>query len=146
MVAMAGPAPAGDTITVGDLTIAQPWARASAGKAKNGVAYMTLANKGTAKDRLVGATTPAARKASLHTHLMEGDIMKMRPVEAVEIAPGKSAVLKPGGLHVMLMGLKTPLKEGEAFPLTLTFENAGSVEVRVMVHKAGAMGPAHKHK
>lgn len=130
---------AGD-YTVGDITASGPWARASAGKAKNGAAYVTqIVNNGNQVDRLVGVSTPAAKKASLHISKMEGGIMKMLPVKAIEVNPGEPAVLKPGGLHVMLMGLKAPLKEGDMFPMTLTFEKAGTVDVKVMVKKAGAM-------
>lgn len=67
-------------------------------------------------------------------------MMKMQPVKAVEVSPGKPTVMKPGGLHVMLMGLKSPLKEGTVFPLILTFEKVGVIEVRVMVMKVGSMG------
>jgi hypothetical protein len=124
----------------GDISISHPWARASAGKAKAGAAYITITNNGTHVDRLIKMATPVAKKASLHTHKVEGDIMRMRPVKAVEVNPGEPTVMKPGGLHVMLMGLKAPLKEGAAFPLTLTFEKAGAIEVRVMVMKVGSMG------
>lgn len=65
----------------------------------------------------------------------------MRRVGAIKIGPGQSAVLKPGGLHIMLMGLKTPLEEGAAFPLTLTFEKAGPLDIRVQVHEPGTMAP-----
>ena len=73
-------------------------------------------------------------------HLMEGDVMRMRAVKAIEVNPGEPVTLKPGGLHVMLMGLKAQLKDGEQFPLTLTFEKAGSVAVDVAVEAAGAAG------
>lgn len=125
---------------VGSLTVSHPWARASAGKAKAGAAYITITNNGNQVDRLIKAATPVAKRASLHTHMMEGDIMRMRPVKAVEVNPGEPTVMKPGGLHVMLMGLKAPLKDGAAFPLTLTFENAGVIEVYVTVMKVGSMG------
>ena len=134
---------------IGGLTVSHPWARASAGMAKAGAAYITVTNNGTQADRLIKAATPAARKTSLHTHMMEGDVMKMRAIKAVEVSPGEPAVMKPGGLHIMLMGLKSPLKEGAAFPLTLTFEMAGVIEVRVMVKKIGSMGHGmhgkHRH-
>ena len=127
---------------VGSLTVSHPWARASAGKAKAGAAYITITNNGNQVDRLIKAATPVAKRASLHTHMMEGDIMRMRPVKAVEVNPGEPTVMKPSGLHVMLMGLKAPLKDGAAFPLTLTltFENAGVIEVHVTVMKVGSMG------
>jgi periplasmic copper chaperone A len=128
---------------LGDLRIGHPWARATPGHSPNGAAYLTLSTEGAQSDRLTSVATPVAAKAELHTHLMEGNVMKMRPVEAIEIAPGAPIVLQPGGLHVMLMGLKAPLKEGDRFPLTLTFEHAGNIEVEVVVEKPGAMEPAH---
>ena len=128
-------------VRLGSLTVSHPWARASAGKARAGVAYVTITNDGRQVDRLVEVSSPVAGKARLHINMMEAAIMKMRPVKAIEISPGEPAVLKPGGLHIMLMGLKSPLKEGETFPMTLTFEKAGAIEVRVMVKKVGAMGP-----
>ena len=125
---------------LGDVVIDHPWARASAGAATNGAAYMVITTSGAAPDQLIGASTPIAEKAELHTHLMEGDVMRMRAVKAIEVNPGEPVTLKPGGLHVMLMGLKAPLKEGEQFPLTLTFEKAGSVTIDVAVEAAGASG------
>jgi copper(I)-binding protein len=132
---------------VGDLTISRPWARASVGKAKTGAAYITIINDGVQVDRLISTSTPVAKKASLHTHLMDGDVIKMRRVNAVEVSPGEPAVMNPGGLHIMLMGLKSPLKEGAVFPLILTFERAGVIEVSVMVNKIGSKGhDAHGEK
>ena len=130
---------AGDA-KVGDITVEAPWARASAGKAKAGVAFMTLNNAGATDDKLIKASADVSKKAELHTHIREGDIMRMRRVEAIDVPAGGVATLEPGGDHVMLMGLREPLKEGETFPLTLTFENAGEVTVEVMVMKVGAMG------
>jgi copper(I)-binding protein len=131
---------------IGDLLIERPWARASAAPTvKTGVAYLTLVNVGMEADRLVAAATPVAKKAALHTHTMVGNVMKMRPVQAIEVNPGEPSVLKPGGLHIMLMGLKDPLKEGEHFPLTLTFERAGTVEIQVRIQKPGSMEPGHGH-
>ena len=124
----------------GKLSIDKPWARASIGQGKNAVTYLTVVNHGETADRMLAVTTPVARKAGLHTHLMEGGMMKMRPVAAIEIKGGASTVLKPGGLHVMLMGLKAPLKAGAIFPMTFTFEQAGSIEVEVRVATATAMG------
>lgn len=138
VLGLSGQSPAAEA-TAGDITVSNAWSRASAGPAKNGVVYLTIANTGTDADRLVKASSPASNMASLHATRMEGDIMKMEPVEAIAVAPGASAMLKPGGLHIMLMGLKKPLEEGQMFSVTLTFEKAGSVEVKVMVGKAGAM-------
>lgn len=125
-----------------DVAVEQPWARATPGRAPNGAVYFTLANSGRDADRLVAASTPAAARAELHTHIHSGTVMEMRPVEAIEVKPGERVTLKPGGLHVMLMGLTAPLKEGARMPLTLRFARGGEVTVDVPVGKAGASGPA----
>ena len=118
--------------------VQKAWARATTGS--TGAAYFSLLNKGAAPDRLMALKTPIAEKAELHEDKMHDGIMEMRPVGPLLIAPGQSATLKPGARHVMLIGLKHPLKEGENFPLTLTFENAGDVQIVVAVAAAGAMG------
>ena len=123
------------------IEVRQAWARATPGALTTGAAYFTVANKGSAPDRLLSVSSPVADKASLHEEKMEGGMMKMRPLDSLTIAPGKSLALKPGGDHLMLEGLKHPLKEGEHFPLVLTFEKAGKQEVDVAVGKAAAMGP-----
>ncbi len=133
---------------VGDVMIHDGWARASIGSAPNSAAYMTLMTHGDAADKLVGVKTPIAETAELHNHVMEGDIARMREVEAIEVKPGEMATLEPGGFHVMLIGLKGPLKAGEVLPLTLTFEQAGEVtlEVPIMDLKSGMKhGGGHKH-
>jgi hypothetical protein len=117
----------------GDIRIMKPWSRPLPAVSVNGAAYMTIMNKGATPDRLLSVSTPAARKAELHNHTMEGGLMKMRPVGAMEIAPGNAAALQPGGLHIMLMGLAEPLVEGHSFPLTLNFERAGNIEVTVVI-------------
>lgn len=118
--------------TLGTLSIAHPWAKASAGMAANGAAFLKISNSGQA-DRLVSAQTPAAARTELHTHSMEGGVMKMRQVEAIDVPASGTVALEPGGLHVMLFDLKAPLKEHGRIPLTLTFEKAGSVTVEVQV-------------
>jgi copper(I)-binding protein len=118
--------------------VEHPWARPSAGQ--TGAVYMTIANKGPVDDRLVSAVTPVADQAQLHTEVNDKGIIKMRPVSAIDVKPGGQTMLKPGGLHLMLIGLKQPLKVGESFPLTLTFEKAGTLDVTVTVEKAAAMG------
>lgn len=127
---------------LGTLAVRQPWARASIGQAKAGAAYLTIVNSGDEPDRLIAAATPVAERAQLHTQRVEDGVMKMRPVEAVEIAPGEPAVLAPGGLHIMLMGLTRPLVEGESFALTLSFETAGPLTVEVAVQSPMAMEPS----
>ena len=138
--------------TLGDLLVEHPWARASIGPARSGAIYVTLTNNGALPDRLLGASTPVATSARIHMHLMQDNVMKMRPVSAIEIAPGEPTVLQPGGLHIMLTGLKAPLVEGALVTLTLEFEKAGAVEVLVIVQEPAAMVPdkapvhkTHKH-
>jgi copper(I)-binding protein len=130
------------TAQAADIAVEQPWARATPGRAPNGAAYFTLANTGKEADRLVAASTPAAGKAELHTHVHSGTIMEMRPVDAIEVKPGEKVTLKPGDMHVMLMGLKAPLKEGATLALTLRFARAGEITVDVPIGRAGASGPA----
>lgn len=142
-LAFTGAATAHET-KLGDLLIEKVWARASIGQAKAGAAYLTIVNTGHEPDRLVGAKTPAAHEAAPHAHTMVDGVMKMRSVDAIEVTPGEPTVLQPGGLHIMLIGLASPLVEGETFPLTLTFEKAGEIEVEVLIEKAGAM-ETHGH-
>ncbi len=118
------------------LEVTHAWARATPGKAENGAAYLTI--QSPTADKLVAASTPAAKKAELHTMSMTGMIMKMRQVDAIDVPAGKPVTLKPGGFHVMLLGLQQPLKEGQSFPLTLTFEKGGTRTVTVAVEKVGA--------
>ena len=127
------------------LTIEAPWARASAGAAKAGAAYLRIVNAGTQDDRLVGASAPVAARVEFHTHRMNDGVMRMRRVEAVLVPGNRSAELKPGGHHLMLIGLNGPLKQGSTFPLTLTFENAGKITVPVNVRPITARGPGTKH-
>ena len=129
----------------GDLVITQPWSRA-AGQGGQGAGFLTIANRGTAPDRLVSASSPAAGRLELHTHVRDGDVMRMRAVPAIDIAPGQVVTLQPGGMHLMLIGLTQPLRQGEAVPVTLRFERAGEVRVDFAVQAAGARGPAaHGH-
>ena len=95
----------------------------------------------------MAATTAVAKSVELHTMSMEGDVMKMRQLDAIELPKGAMVELKPGGLHLMLMGLKAPLKAGDTFPMTLRFEKAGEVVVTVKVEapQAGDASPMHKH-
>ncbi len=124
--------------TLGSLKIVQPWARATV--TRTGGAYLTIDNGGQ-PDKLVGAQTEVAQKAELHRHIMEGNVMKMVAVPGGIALPAGKTTLQPGGYHIMLLGMKGPLKEGTTFPLKLTFEKAGTIEVTVTVAKVGAMGP-----
>lgn len=145
--AMAGDMAAGDgTYPVGDLVVESPWSRASAGGAGAGGAFMMIRNGGQQGDRLIGAESDVAARVQLHRTVMQDGVMRMRHAEdGVEVPAGGMAELKPGGFHVMLMGLKQPLEEGSSFPVTLIFERAGTVTVDVPVMAAGAMEAGMKH-
>ncbi len=133
LIGLAGAALA-DHYRHGELVIDQPWARATAPQQANGGAYLTITNEGTSPDRLLEARSPVASRVELHTHDVDSEgVMRMRHVEAIDLPAGEATALRPGGLHVMLIGLEDRLAEGEAFPLTLVFEAAGAVEVEVQV-------------
>jgi copper(I)-binding protein len=116
------------------------WSRAQIA-GRNGAVFLTLTGKGTG-DRLVGVSSPVAEKAELHETIMDQGIIKMREVQGMPIAAGGTVTLAPGGLHIMLMGLKQPLKEGESVSLTLVFEKAGPVPTNAKIEKAGAAAPS----
>ncbi|MBO0905986.1 copper chaperone PCu(A)C [Jiella sonneratiae] len=128
---------------VGTLEIGHPWSRATLPNAPVAGGYMTITNTGKTADRLLGGTTPAAAKVELHEMKMEGDVMTMRPLkEGLELPPGETVRLAPGGYHLMLMKPSKRFEEGERVPLTLTFEKAGEVKVDLAVDKPDAMGKA----
>jgi periplasmic copper chaperone A len=141
-ILLLAPARAED-VKAGDLVISQAWTRATPGGAKTGGGFLTIENKGTAPDKLIGASADAAGKVELHEMAMNDGVMKMRPLEnGLTIEPGKSVKLAPGGYHLMMMDLKNPLKEGDKLPVTLQFEKAGKVAVTLDVEGVGAKGPA----
>jgi copper(I)-binding protein len=121
------------------IAVERPWARATPGGAKTGAVYVSLTNKGSVADRLLSATTPVAEKVQFHSVSEEGGVVRMREMPAIEIAPGANVVFSPGGMHIMLVGLNQPMREGHAIPLTLVFEKGGKVDVMVPVAKVGAM-------
>ena len=125
---LAAPSARAEDVKAGDLVITQAWTRATPGGAKTGGGFLTIENKGSAPDRLVGVSADAAGKVEVHEMAMDGGVMKMRPVEGgLTIDPGKTVKLAPGGLHLMMMDLKSPLKQGDKLPVTLQFEKAGKV-------------------
>jgi len=123
----------------GRVEVKDAWARATPSGAVNGAAYLTV--QSASADRLTGVSTPVAGKAELHETTMAGGIMKMREVPGIDLPPGQAVTLKPGAVHIMLLGLKQPLKAGGTFPLTLDFAKAGQQQVSVAVEGVGAMGP-----
>lgn len=140
----AAEAPAHEFHRLGDIVIEQPWSRAT--PVKVGGAYMTLRNNGEIADRLIKITSPIAEKAEIHETKIENGMAMMRPVAGIELKRRAAVQLKPGGLHVMLMGLQRPLKEGERIKLSLTFERAGTIDIEARVEKAGAAAPGdHQH-
>ena len=142
VVLMAAPARA-DEVKAGDLVITNAWARATPGGAKVGGAYLTIENKGSAPDRLMGGSADIAGKVEIHEMTTVNGVMKMRPLEkGLAIDPGKTVKLAPGGYHVMLEDLKGPLKQGDKVPVTLDFEKAGKVNVTLDVQGVGAQAPA----
>ncbi|WP_137126953.1 copper chaperone PCu(A)C [Roseomonas sp. HF4] len=143
-VAVAALPAAAQDRAAGDIRIVRPWTRA-AGANANGAGFMTLRNGGTEADRLLSAATPAARTVELHTLIREGDVMRMRPVQDIPVPPGATVELRPGGLHIMLIGLAAPLQQGGRVPLTLRFERAGEVQVELVVESAGARSSGHRH-
>ena len=125
--------------------VEQPWTRA-AGAGATGAGFMVLRNAGSAPDRLVSARSPAARTVEIHTSYREGDVMRMRPVQGIDLPAGQAVTLAPGGFHIMLIGLAAATRQGEQVPLTLVFEKAGEITVQLAVQAAGARGPGgHSH-
>ena len=123
----------------GSLTIGHPYARPTAPSQPTGGGYLKLVNNGAA-DRLLSASVPISASVELHSMRMEGDVMRMRQVDAIDIPAGQTVVLKPGGLHLMFIGLKAPLAAGQRFPMKLKFEKAGEVAVEVVVDAAASAG------
>jgi len=148
-IASTGPLAAGENhehmhVDAGNFLIHAPYARVMGKMAKSGAIFMGLQNVGETDDRLIGASTPVARMASLHTNVEDPNgVMKMVPIKGgVSIPAGKIHWFKRGGDHIMLMGLKKPLAEGDTIPLTLVFEKAGKVRLDVEVdnHHKGDEG------
>ena len=131
-------------VMAGDLEITGAFSRATLPNAPVGAGYLTITNTGTSDDRLVGASSPVAGMTQIHQMKMEGDVMKMNEVEGGLIIPaGQSVTLAPGGFHIMFMQLAQQLTEGSTVPLTLTFEQAGTVELELMVGAPNADAPMH---
>jgi len=124
------------------VSIDQPWMRATAPGAKVAGGFMIVRNQGEAPDRLVAAASPVAERVELHVHIDDGGVMKMRQVRGFDVPANGRFELKPGGAHLMFLNIKRQIKEGEQIPVTLTFEKAGEVKAEYRVGGLGAMGPA----
>jgi copper(I)-binding protein len=140
---VAAPPLRAEEVKAGDLVITQAWSRATPGGAKVGGGFLTIENKGTTPDRLIGGTADVASKVEVHEMSMNNGVMTMRPLDkGLTIDSGKTVKLAPGGFHLMLMDLKNPLKQGDKLPITLEFEKAGKVQVSFDVQAVGAPAPA----
>ncbi|WP_422000820.1 copper chaperone PCu(A)C [Reyranella sp.] len=144
LIVLAVPAWAKD-YTLGSLKIHQPWTRATPPTAPAGGGFLTITNTGTTPDRLIAAQSPAANKVEIHEMTMDGSVMRMRELEkGLEIPPGATVALKPGGLHIMFMGLKAPFNRDKPVSATLVFEKAGKIDIELAVEPMGAAQPGHK--
>jgi hypothetical protein len=142
MAGLAGPPVRAEDAKAGDLVISQAWSRATPNGAKIGAGYFTIENKGATADKLVGVSGDVSPRIEVHEMSMNNGVMKMRPVDGgLTIDPGKTVKLAPSGYHLMIMDLKSPLKQGDKLPLTLQFEKAGKVAVTLDVQGVGAQGP-----
>ena len=128
-----------------DLVVEHPYARATPPGATTGGAFVAITNRGAVQDRLLEASTPAAKSVEIHEMSMDGGMMKMRAVRGIDIKPGARVELKPGGYHLMLLELKEPLQSGRKIPLTLVFERSGRIEMSVPIEDLmpGTMHPMH---
>ena len=132
-----------EEVKAGDLVITQAWSRATPGGAKVGGGYLTIENKGSAPDRLIGGSADVADKVQVHEMAVNNGVMTMRPLDkGLVIEPGKTVKLAPGGYHLMLLELKSPLKQGDKLAVTLEFERAGKVALSLDVQGVGAQGPS----
>jgi hypothetical protein len=127
---------------VGPIQITALWARATPKGASSGAAYMTITNTGKTPDKVSCVSSDASAACQIHTMTMDNGVMQMRPVEGgLEIKPGETVTLKPGGIHVMLVNLKHPLEQGSTVKTTLKFDTAGSVDVDYPIAAIGAAAP-----
>lgn len=129
------------------VSVQDPYVRLAPPNAPATGAFMVIKNNGDMDIKVLKADNPVSKVTELHTHLNEGGVMKMRPVPAIEIKAKGEAVLKPGGLHVMLIDLKAPMKEGDIVPITLTFDDGSAKQVDAKVVRPMAAGmPMSEHK
>jgi periplasmic copper chaperone A len=139
LVFCVGSAARAQTSVANTIVVEQPFARATPKGAMTGAAYMTLLNNGASADRLVGATTPVADKVQFHQASEENGVSRMRELHSVDLESGAKVSFKPGDMHMMIVGLKQPLVQGQTLSLALQFEKAGNIEVTVPIQGIGAM-------
>ena len=133
-----------ENFSAGSVEITNPWIRATPRGAGVAGAYMTIVNKGTQAERLMGGSIVGVSRFEVHRTVMDGNVAKMRPVEGgVEIKPGQSVALRPDSFHVMLIGLKQQFQQGQRIQGTLIFEKVGKMDVEFTVESMGATGPGH---
>lgn len=145
-IALAGPLASAAEPAAGKLAIERAWARATAPGATAGAAYLVIDNRSRHSDRLLSLSCPRASAAEVHATIRDLDQVRMRRIDPLHVAAGERLELEPGGTHVMLVGLRSPLRLGESVPLTLRFERAGEivVSINVLAATAGAAEP-HSH-
>ena len=143
LAAMLAPAVgSADPVKVGAIAIDLAWSRATPAAATTGAGYLELSNAGSTDDRLVSVSSPAANETQIHAMRVENGVMTMRRLaDGLTIPADGAVVLKPGGIHLMLIGLERPLKQGDDVPVTLTFEKAGMIDVALHVETLGSPGP-----
>lgn len=124
------------------ISVERAWARASIGKSRPAVAYMTVKNSSRETEHLDSLESDIAERVEIHLSTMRNGIMRMKPIGRISIPPRGVLELKPGGYHVMLFGLRSALVKGQKFTLTLTFRAAGKIAVPVIIHPLGSRGPA----
>lgn len=142
VVVLATPPVHAEDVTAGHLKISSPWARATPKGASVGGGYMKITNTGTASDRLVSGASDVSGRFEIHEMSLDNGVMRMRALpNGLEIKPGQTVELKPGGYHVMFVGLNKPLDPGQQVKVTLQFEKAGKVEVQFPVQPIGVQNP-----
>jgi len=131
-----------EEVKAGDLVITQAWSRATPGGAKVAGGFLTIENRGATADRLIGGSAEICEKIQVHEMSMNNGVMTMRQLDkGLAIEPGKTVTLAPGGVHLMMLNPKSPLRQGDKVPVTLEFEKAGQVGVSLDVQSVGAQAP-----
>ncbi|WP_321393445.1 copper chaperone PCu(A)C [Emcibacter sp.] len=126
------------------IDVSEVWARPVFMTGRTGAAYFAIRNNGDADDRLLSVKTLLSARAELHEHIHDNGVMKMRQVDHVDVAAGETVMFRPGGYHVMIFDVQKKLSEGDSFPMTLTFEHGGDIEVTAHVMKQAPLAE-HDH-